>query len=57
MVADFDVGDGLTVREVCLFDGKAFRFQDNGEAIDFKPVRWMMLPDVVSESGTEEGTA
>lgn len=24
---------------------------------DAEPVRWMMLPEVVSESDTEEGTA
>ena len=57
VVVDLDVGDGVIVREVCRFDGKALRFQDNGEAIDFLPVRWMMLPDVVSESDTGEGTA
>ncbi|MBD5356531.1 MAG: ParB N-terminal domain-containing protein [Bacteroides sp.] len=55
VVVDLDVGDGVIVREVCRFDGKALRFQDNGEAIDFLPVRWMMLPDVVSDSDTKTG--
>lgn len=55
-VAYFDLG-GVTTRLVCWFDGETFRDSPTGDVIEFKPVRWMMLPPVVSESDTGEGTA
>lgn len=57
VVADFDVGDGFINRMVCWFDGKVFRFSKQGAKIEADLVRWMVLPPVVSDSDTGEGTA
>lgn len=46
MVADFDVGAGVIIRETCRFDGKVFRFQGGDAIIEAEPVRWMVLPPV-----------
>lgn len=53
VVADFDVGSGEVIREVChYFDGHfSFRINSStiGARIDAEPVRWMWLPPVRSE--------
>lgn len=58
VVADFDLaGTGHASRLPCRFDGKRFRYESSGDVIRAEPVRWMVLPPVVSESDTGEGTA
>ena len=57
VVADFDLGTGNTVREPCQFFNGGFCWPQDHEPIDLPVVRWMMLPPVVSDSDTGEGTA
>ena len=57
MVAVFEIGCGLFSHYVCKYDGKQLRVKDTNKTIEMEPVRWMMLPEVVSESDTKEGTA
>ena len=45
VVADFDLGEGGEIREVCEFGGGNFCFKD-GATIDFPVIRWMELPEV-----------
>lgn len=58
VVADFDLaGTGHTSRLLCRFDGKRFCYENSGDVIRAEPVRWMVLPPVVSDSDAGEGTA
>ena len=49
-VVDFDVGDGVIVREVCCYADGQFYFRaksgELGAKIDMPAVRWMWLPPV-----------
>ena len=60
-VADFDLGTGKTVREVCRFFNGRFHFASSRAAIELPVVRWMVLPPVedapkpVPELGTGAG--
>ncbi len=49
-VVDFDVGDGVVVREVCCYADGQFYFRaksgELGAKIDMPAVRWMWLPPV-----------
>lgn len=54
VVADFDIGDGHTVRETCRFSNGRFHYDGSCDDIDWPVVRWMALPPV-SDSGTEKG--
>ena len=49
-VADFDLGDGKTIRVTCCWDGKAFLFRKGKEPINSDVVRWLALPDVEEKS-------
>ncbi len=52
VVADFDVGDGVIIREICRYFDCHFNFRvgpgraDIGARIDAECVRWMRLPPV-----------
>ncbi len=52
VVADFDIGDGHTVRETCRFSNGRFHYDGSCDDIDWPVVRWMALPPIVSESDT-----
>lgn len=54
VVADFRAGCGLFNRHACRFDGEQFCFMYTNKPIGMEPVRWMILPDVVSDSDTGE---
>lgn len=56
VVAVFEIGCGLFSHYVCKYDGKQLRVKDTDKTIDAEPVRWMVLPEVVSDSDTGEGT-
>ena len=49
-VVDFDLGDGVIVREVCCYADGQFYFRaksgELGAKIDMPAVRWMWLPPV-----------
>ena len=57
VVADFDLGEGAVSRILCRFDGRHFKYASIDDIIEVKAVRWMMLPPVVPDSDTGEGTA
>lgn len=48
-VADFDLGDGKTIRVTCCWDGEAFLFKKGKEIINADVVRWLALPEVEKE--------
>ena len=48
-VADFDLGDGKTIRVTCYWDGEDFLFKKGKEIINADVVRWLALPDVEKE--------
>ncbi len=63
VVADFDVGNGTIIRQICCYFDGHFNFRtgsgptDIGARIDAQAVRWMLLPAVeenVSNLDTEE---
>lgn len=63
VVADFDVGNGTIIRQICCYFYGHFNFRtgsrpaDIGARIDAQAVRWMLLPAVeenVSNLDTEE---
>lgn len=49
-VVDFDLGDGVIVREVCCYADGQFYFRvksgELGAKIDMPAVRWMWLPPI-----------
>lgn len=53
-VADFDLGDGKTIRVTCCWDGKAFLFKKGKEPINSDVVRWLALPEVEKEDGNND---
>ena len=53
-VADFDLGDGKTIRVTCCWDGKAFLFKKGKEPINSDVVRWLALPEVEKEDGNDD---
>lgn len=48
-VADFDLGDGKTLRVTCYWDGEDFLFKKGKEIINADVVRWLALPEVEKE--------
>lgn len=47
VVADFQVGEGTQIRQVCIYDGGDFYFRAQGRKgakIDAELIRWMRLP-------------
>ena len=47
VVADFQVGEGTQIRQVCIYDGGDFYFRAQGRKgakIDAGLIRWMRLP-------------
>ena len=56
VVAEFDLsGDGeLTSRTLCRWDGEAFRFGKSGDKIEVRVVRWLALPEVEKEGGSDD---
>ncbi|MDE7011322.1 MAG: hypothetical protein K2O93_08905, partial [Oscillospiraceae bacterium] len=61
VVADFDLGDGKIIRQICRYFDGHFNFRtgsgsaDVGARIDAQAVRWMLLP-AVEENVPELGT-
>ena len=57
VAADFRTGEQV-LRQICIFDGTAFRFRNSGAKISAECVRWMALPPVdgdVSKLDTNGG--
>lgn len=56
VVAEFDLsGDGeLTSRTLCRWDGEAFRFGKGRDKIEVRVVRWLALPEVEKEDGSDD---
>lgn len=56
VVAEFDLsGDGeLTSRSLCRWDGGAFRFGKSKDKIEVRVVRWLALPEVEKEDGSND---
>lgn len=55
-VADFKLGndDGRVIRMTCRWDGKAFLFKKGKELINSDVVRWLALPEVEKEDGSDD---
>lgn len=52
VVADFQAGEGTTLRQVCIYDEGNFYFRAQGRKgakIDAEIIRWMRLPPVYSD--------
>lgn len=56
VVAEFDLsGDGeLTSRLLCRWDGEAFWFGKSKDKIEVRVVRWLALPEVEKEDGSND---
>lgn len=56
VVAEFDLsGDGKVVsRTLCRWDGEVFRFGKGKDKIEVRVVRWLALPEVEKEDGSDD---
>ena len=44
VVADFQIGEGAALRQVCYYKNGCYHFRGSGARIDAEVVRWMRLP-------------
>lgn len=54
VVADVDAGEGVKMRRLLYWDGTVFRFKKSGVDIEVSVIRWLRLPEVEKEDGSND---
>lgn len=54
VVADVDAGEGVKMRRLLYWDGTVFRFKKSGVDIGVSVTRWLRLPEVEKEDGSND---